>query len=61
MLLHTLYSPQETPGEITFPQIHIKHKYFPKDYALDKSLHFSTWFITKCIVCLHMQEEITSD
>lgn len=48
-------------GEITLPQIHIRHKHFPKDYAPDKSLHFSTWFITEYIVCLHMQEQITSD
>lgn len=52
---------RETPGEITLPQIHIRCKHFPKDYAPDKSLHFSTWFITEYIVCLHMQEQITSD
>lgn len=51
----------ETPGEITLSQVCIKCKHFPKDYTPDKSLHFSTWFITEYIVCLHMQEQITRD
>lgn len=61
LLLHTLPPLPGTPGEIMLPQIHIRHKHFPKDYAPDKSLHFSTWFIAEYIVCLHMQEQITSD
>lgn len=61
LLLHTLPPLPGTPGEIMLPQIHIRHKHFPKDYAPDKSLHFSTWFIAEYIVCLHMQEQITND
>lgn len=57
LLLHT----HLILSEITVPQIHIRCRHFPKDYTADKSLHFSTWFITEYIVCLHMQKQITSD